>query len=112
MMSSGLPSNCTQNPVGIFSPANVGNFGPLDNSSQLSTSSNLQNVLGSSGIPGLAASSGSRLHNDICGYDLRRFDVYGGGIHEHQVKREEVQTWHLTNLMTLYIQNAETYKEF
>ena len=93
MLSAGLPSNFTHNPMGIFSSAGIRNFGSLDGSGQLSTSANLHSVLSSSGIPGLAATSGTCLHNDMRSYDhQRRCDFFAANMHEHHVKREEVWT--------------------
>lgn len=90
MLSGGLPSNFAQNPMqGIFSSAGIRNFGTLDGSGQLPTSTNLHSVLGSSGIPGLAATSG--VHNDMRSFDQRRRDqFFAAGMHDHVVKREEV----------------------
>ena len=94
MLSAGLPSNFTHNPMGnIFSSAGIRNFGSLDGSGQFSSSANLHSVLGSSGIPGLAATSGTGLHNDMRGYDhQRRCDFFAANMHDHHVKREEVWT--------------------
>lgn len=90
MLPTGLPSNFnSHNPISIFSTPGIRNFGPLDGSGHLSSSSNLHSVLGS-GIPGLAATS---LDNDTRNYDQRRREFYPGtGIHDHHVKREEVRT--------------------
>lgn len=94
MLSAGLPSNFTHNPMqGIFSSAGYRNFGSLDGPGQLSTSANLHSVLGSSGIPGLAATSGTGLHNDIRSFDHRqRCDFFAANMHDHHVKKEEVWT--------------------
>ncbi|KAG0580797.1 hypothetical protein KC19_4G200200 [Ceratodon purpureus] len=96
MLSAGLPSNFTHNPMGnIFSSAGIRNFGSLDGSGQFSSSANLHSVLGSSGIPGLAATSGTGLHNDMRGYDhQRRCDFFAANMHDHHVKREEVGDGH------------------
>lgn len=87
MLSAGLPSNFTNNHMGIFSSEGIRNFGSLDGS-QLSSSSNLHSVLGPSGIPGLAATSGAGIDNDIRSYDRHR-ELCAAGI--HNVKREEVE---------------------
>ncbi|XP_024390965.1 uncharacterized protein [Physcomitrium patens] len=93
MLSAGLPSNFTHNPLGIFSSAGIRNFGSLDGSGQISTSANLHSVLGSSGIPGLAATSGTGFCNDIRSYE-RRCDFFAANMHDHRVKREEVSDGH------------------
>ena len=90
MLTAGLPSNFTNNHMGIFSSAAIRNYGSLDGSAQLSSSSNLHSVLGASGIPGLAATSGTGLDNDIRSYDQRRREFFAAGMHDHHVKREEV----------------------
>ncbi|XP_024378733.1 uncharacterized protein [Physcomitrium patens] len=93
MLSAGLPSNFTQNPMGIFSSAGIRHYGSLDGPGQLSTS-NIHSALGPSGIPGLAATSGSSLDNDIRSYDQRRREFIAAGMHNHHVKREEVNDGH------------------
>lgn len=99
MLSAGLPSNFTHNPMGIFTSAGYRNFGSLDGPGQLSTSANLHSVLGSSGIPGLAATSGTGLHNDIRSFDHRqRCDFFAANMHDH-VKKEEV--WIVTKFLPL-----------
>lgn len=101
MLPTGLPSNFnSHNPISIFSTPGIRNFGPLDGSGHLSSSSNLHSVLGS-GIPGLAATS---LDNDIRNYDQRRREFYpGSGIHDHHVKREEVRTIFRFNFIAITI---------
>lgn len=91
MLSAGLPSNFTNNHMAIFSSAGIRNFGSLDGSAQLSSSSNLHNVLGPSGIPGLAATSGAGLDNDIRSYDQRQRELFAAGMQDRHVKREEVE---------------------
>jgi hypothetical protein len=94
MLSAGLPSNFTHNPMGIFSSAGYRSFGSLDSPGQLSTSANLHSILGSSGIPGLAATSGTGLHNDIRSFDHRqRCDFFAANMHDH-VKKEEGSDGH------------------
>jgi hypothetical protein len=94
MLSAGLPSNFTNNHMAIFSSAGIRNFGSLDGSAQLSSSSNLHNVLGPSGIPGLAATSGAGLDNDIRSYDQRQRELFAAGMQDRHVKREEVFDGH------------------
>ncbi|KAG0576384.1 hypothetical protein KC19_5G075800 [Ceratodon purpureus] len=94
MLSAGLPSNFTNNhTLGIFSSAGIRNYGSLDGSAQLS-SSNLHSVLGASGIPGLAATSGTGIDNDPRSFDQRRREFFGHGMHDHHVKREEMNDGH------------------
>lgn len=112
MLSAGLPSNFTHNnPMGnIFSSAGIRNFGPMDGSGQLPSSSNLHGVLGS-GIPGLAATSGTAgLDTDIRNFDhQRRRELFAAGMHDHHVKREEVDHHNLFgfDLVTFFLMNLK-----
>jgi hypothetical protein len=102
MLSAGLPSNFTNNHMGMFSSAGIRNYGSLDGSGQLSSSSNLHGVLGASGIPGLAATSGTGLENDIRSFDQRRREFFAAGMHDHHVKREEVRAKDKLHLLAVF----------
>ncbi|KAL2650866.1 hypothetical protein R1flu_018994 [Riccia fluitans] len=104
ILSSGFPSNFSQNPMGIFSSSGIRSFTGMDSTS-LSTSSEMHGSEMSAssipGIPGLAPTSGG--HGELRSpLDQRRRQYFGGpmdvvdqkGTHsnEFHVKREEICT--------------------
>lgn len=115
MISPGLPANFSHNAatLGIFGPAGMQNrhhhhhaYGALDGSAGAAVlsvatggGSHLHNSLqGSSGIPGLAATSGGLHVGDMQTafeqqqQQQRRDHYFASGIHEHHlVKREDVR---------------------
>jgi hypothetical protein len=92
MLSGGLPPNFTQTSMGIYNSVGVRNYGALDTSGNLPITSTIHNVLGTSGIPGLAATGGSGLHGDIRSsfHDQRREFFASMQQDLHMVKREDV----------------------
>lgn len=78
ILSSGFPSNFSQNPMGIFSSSGIRSYGGMDSTS-ITTSSGLHEALSSSnipGIPGLAPTSG--VHGDVrSSFEQRRRQYFG-----------------------------------
>ncbi|CAK9259158.1 unnamed protein product [Sphagnum jensenii] len=80
-MLSGLPPNFTQTNMGMYNSAGIWNYGGLEALGNLHPStSTIQNVLGSSGIPGLAPTGRAGLHSDLRSSfdDQRHREFYGG----------------------------------
>ncbi|BBM97994.1 protein MpSPL1 [Marchantia polymorpha subsp. ruderalis] len=97
ILSSGFPSNFSQNPMGIFSSSGIRSFAGMDSTS-ISTSSGMHGAMSSAsipGIPGLAPTSGG--HGDMRPSMDQRRRYFGamdldqkGHSNEIHVKREEV----------------------
>nr|QFS19076.1 SQUAMOSA promoter-binding protein-like protein 1 [Apopellia endiviifolia (species B)] len=78
ILSSGFPSNFSQNPMGIFSSSGIRSFAGMDSTS-ITTSSGLHGAMSSAiipGIPGLAPTSGG--HGDMRSpFEQRRRQYFG-----------------------------------
>ncbi|XP_024365405.1 uncharacterized protein [Physcomitrium patens] len=111
MLSAGLPSNFTQNHMGIYSSAGIRTFGSLDGPAQVPTQPNTQSVHEPSGIPGLAAASGAGLENDIRCNDQRRREFFAAGMHNHHVKREKDNDGHSRIGLNLGVRTYFSTKE-
>ncbi|CAM6104347.1 unnamed protein product [Calypogeia fissa] len=96
ILSTGFPSNFSQNPMGIFRPSGIRTYGDAESTS-ITTSSGLHEALSSSiipGIPGLAPTSHS--HGDMrSSFEQRRRQYFGaigadlkGHSNDFTVKRE------------------------
>jgi hypothetical protein len=92
-MLSGLPPNFTQTNMGMYNSAGIRNYGGLEALGNLHPStSTIQNVLGSSGIPGLAPTGRAGLHSDLqSSFDDQRHREFYGGMQQnpYMVKRED-----------------------
>ncbi|CAM6093799.1 unnamed protein product [Calypogeia fissa] len=96
ILSSGFPSNFSQNPMGVFSSSGIRSFAGMDSTS-ITTSSGLHGVMSTPnipGIPGLAPTSGG--HVDMrSSFEQRRRQYFGvmdpdqkGHSADFHVKRE------------------------
>ncbi|CAK9274758.1 unnamed protein product [Sphagnum jensenii] len=93
MLSSRLPPNFTQTSMGTFNSAAMWNYATVGTSGNIPTPSAIHTVLGSSDIPGLAATGRAGLHGDLQSsfHDQQHQEFYAGMQQDHHmVKREDI----------------------